>query len=183
MRVLLDRGHNRHLVFVIKDKPMLCPYSNRLVSQSWNMSNGIAQKRKHRGSWTSYTTPVAKGLLRTWCCWVRQESDSKSSIQKLMQLITTRIVSRNMTSFLVLNHERVGFFNGPLKPNNNHWWDHLANDNINHLQGASTLRLQNLDDSLAKEPISTQVKRATWTLDTKDKKQISIHLSKTIARI
>jgi hypothetical protein len=30
VQVLLDRGHNRHLVF---DKPMLCPYSNRLVSQ------------------------------------------------------------------------------------------------------------------------------------------------------
>ncbi len=33
VRVLLDRGHNRHLVFVTKDKTMLCPYSNRLVSQ------------------------------------------------------------------------------------------------------------------------------------------------------
>jgi hypothetical protein len=32
--VLLDRGHRRHPVFVTKDKPMLCPYSNRLVSQS-----------------------------------------------------------------------------------------------------------------------------------------------------
>jgi hypothetical protein len=32
--VNLDHGHNRHLVFVTKDKPMLCPYSNRLVSQS-----------------------------------------------------------------------------------------------------------------------------------------------------
>jgi hypothetical protein len=34
VRVLLDHGHNRHLVFVTKDKPILCPYSNRLVSQS-----------------------------------------------------------------------------------------------------------------------------------------------------
>jgi hypothetical protein len=31
--VLLDCCHNRHLVFVTKDKPMLCPYLNRLVSQ------------------------------------------------------------------------------------------------------------------------------------------------------
>ncbi len=52
----------------------------------------------------------------------------------------------------------------------NHWWDHLANDNSNHLRGASTLRLQKLHNSLAKEPISTHTKRATWTLDTKDKK-------------
>jgi hypothetical protein len=34
VQVLLDRGHNRHLVFFIKDKPILLPYSNRLVSQS-----------------------------------------------------------------------------------------------------------------------------------------------------
>ncbi len=37
---------------------------------------------------------------------------------------------------------------------------------------ASTLYVQKLNDSLAKEPISTQDanKRATWMLDTKDKK-------------
>jgi hypothetical protein len=40
-----------------------------------------------------------------------------------------------------------------------------------------------LDNSLAKEPISTHAKRATWMLDTKGKKQISSQLSKTIASI
>jgi hypothetical protein len=29
-----SNSHNRHLVFVTKDKPVLCCYSNRLVSQS-----------------------------------------------------------------------------------------------------------------------------------------------------
>ncbi len=61
VQVLLDRGHNRHLVFVTKDKHMLFPYSNRRSSHSWTTSNRIAQKRKLRGSWTSYTTPIAKG--------------------------------------------------------------------------------------------------------------------------
>ncbi len=42
--VLLDRGHNNgHLVFLTKDKPMMCPYSKRLVPQSWNTSNWISQ--------------------------------------------------------------------------------------------------------------------------------------------
>jgi hypothetical protein len=50
VRILLDRGHNRHLVFVAKDKPMLFPYLNRLVPQSWNTSNGIAQKCMLSGS-------------------------------------------------------------------------------------------------------------------------------------
>jgi hypothetical protein len=44
VQVLLDRGHNRHLVFVANDKPMLFPYLNRLVPQSWNTLNGIAQQ-------------------------------------------------------------------------------------------------------------------------------------------
>jgi hypothetical protein len=69
-----------------------------------------------------------------------------------------------MTSFLVLNHERVRYFNGTLKPNNDHWCDHLANGNINHLQDASTPRLQKLYDSLAKEPTSMHTKHATWAL-------------------
>jgi hypothetical protein len=32
-----------NLVFVNKEKPMLLPYSKRLVPQSWNTSNGIFQ--------------------------------------------------------------------------------------------------------------------------------------------
>ncbi len=81
-----------------------------------------------------------------------------------MRLSTTRIVSCIMTSFLVLIHEKVRYHNGTVKPNNNHCCDHLANDNINHLQDASTLCLQKLDDSLAKEPISTHAKHITWML-------------------
>jgi len=49
VRVLLDSGSDGDLVFVSKDKPMLLPYSKRLVPQSWNTSNGITQtKRKAR---------------------------------------------------------------------------------------------------------------------------------------
>ncbi len=99
-----------------------------------------------------------------------------------MQSSTTRIVSCNMTSFLVLNHERVRCCNGTLKPNNNPWCDHLDNDNINHLQDASTLRLQKLYDSLAKEPISTHAKRATWMLAQKaDLQSIVKHICKHLS--
>jgi hypothetical protein len=49
VRVLLDSGSDRDLVFVHKDKPILLPYSKRLVPQSWNTSNWIFQtKRKAR---------------------------------------------------------------------------------------------------------------------------------------
>jgi hypothetical protein len=49
VRVMLDSGSDRDLVFVNKDKPMLLPYLKRLVPQSWNTSNGIFQiKHKAR---------------------------------------------------------------------------------------------------------------------------------------
>jgi hypothetical protein len=41
---------------------------------------------------------------------------AKGSSQNLMQLSATRIVSHYMTSFLALNHERVKYLNGLLKP-------------------------------------------------------------------
>jgi hypothetical protein len=45
----LDSGSNRDLVFDNKDKPILLPYSKRLVPQSWNTSNGIFQTN-HKAS-------------------------------------------------------------------------------------------------------------------------------------
>ncbi len=43
VQVLLDSGSNSDLIFVNKEKPMLLPYSKRLVPQSWNTLNGIFQ--------------------------------------------------------------------------------------------------------------------------------------------
>jgi hypothetical protein len=34
--VLLDSGSDSNLIFVSKDKPMLLPYSKKMVPQSWN---------------------------------------------------------------------------------------------------------------------------------------------------
>jgi hypothetical protein len=44
--VLLDSGSDSDLIIVNKDKPMLLPYSIRLVPQSWNTLNGIFQMRR-----------------------------------------------------------------------------------------------------------------------------------------
>ena len=50
MRVLLDLSHNNgHLVFLTKDKPMMCPYSKRLVPQSWNTLNRDLPKVSSQG--------------------------------------------------------------------------------------------------------------------------------------
>ncbi len=47
MQVLLDSDSDGNLVVVNKDKPMLLPYSKRLVPQSWNTLNGMIQT-KHK---------------------------------------------------------------------------------------------------------------------------------------
>ncbi len=41
---VISSYNNGHLVFLTKDKHMMCPYSNRLVPQLWNTLNGISQK-------------------------------------------------------------------------------------------------------------------------------------------
>ncbi len=105
-------------------------------------------------TWSSTTHSISKGSHLEQDA-IKYDKDSKPSI----------------TSFLVLNHERVRYCNGLLKPNDNRWCDHIANENINPLWDASKLRLQKLNDSVSKEPISTQAKSATWMLSTKSSLQ------------
>jgi hypothetical protein len=103
--------------------------------------------------------------------WLSQTETliAKGPSQNLVRLSTTRIVSHYMTLFLVLNHERVRYPNGLLKPKM------ITIDGITLpviastiCKNASTLHMQKLNNSSAKEPISTQCtnKRATRMLDT-----------------
>ncbi len=64
MQVLLDNGSDEDLVFVSNDKPMLLPYFERLVPQSWNTLNGIFKTKVKLGqSRTSLTILIAKGNM------------------------------------------------------------------------------------------------------------------------
>jgi hypothetical protein len=83
VRVLLDSGSASNLFFVSKDKPMLLPYSKRLVPQSWNTLNGIFQ--------TKHKAQIELNFLNILI--------AKGSTQNLMWLNTIRIVSPSMTSF------------------------------------------------------------------------------------
>jgi hypothetical protein len=84
VQVLLDSGSDSDLVFVNKDKPMLLPYSKRLVPQSWNTLNGIFQT-KHE-AWVELN--IFEYLI------------AKCSTGNLMWSNTTRIVSLSTTTFL-----------------------------------------------------------------------------------
>jgi hypothetical protein len=44
VQVLLDSGSDGNLIFANKDKPMLRPYSKRLVPQLWNTLNGSSKR-------------------------------------------------------------------------------------------------------------------------------------------
>jgi hypothetical protein len=94
---------------------------------------------------------------------------AKGCSQNLVQSSTTKIVSHYMTLFLVLNHERVRYPNRLLKAKT------ITIDDITLpvvastiCKNASTLCMQKLNNSSAKELISTQCtnKRAAWMLDT-----------------
>jgi hypothetical protein len=98
---------------------------------------------------------------------------AKCSSQNLMLSSTTRIVTLYMTLFMVPNHERIRYRKWTLKAKA------ITIDDITLpmiastiCKNASTLRMQKLNYSLAKEPGITQCanKCATRMLDTKDKK-------------
>ncbi len=85
------------------------PYSKRLVPQLWNTSNGISHKYYAKGqlNFLDYfdnkrfsSEPDVVEYNKTLI--------AKDSSQNLMRSSTTSIVSLYVTSFLVLNHERVG---------------------------------------------------------------------------
>jgi hypothetical protein len=86
VRVLLDSGSDDNLIFVNKDKPMLFPYSKKLVPQSWNTLNGIFQTR--RKAWMELN--------------FFKYSDTKRYHVEPDVVKYDKIIGRSMTSFLAL---------------------------------------------------------------------------------
>ncbi len=157
MRVLLDSGSDGDLVFVDKDKPMLLPSSKRLVPQSWNTSNGRFQ-----------TTQKAEMGLNFF-----EYSDSKRYLaapdiveyDKINKPRYDTILGvKTMKKYgIILDFKDKMITIDEVK---------LPMQNINHLQGSSTLHVLRLNHSLAMEPQSTQdaTKHVTRILDAKYKK-------------
>jgi hypothetical protein len=100
VRVLLDLSHNNgHLVFLTKDKThdvsLLEKAGSTVVEYfKWDLPKVLSQ-----GGAELLSMLITEG-----------------SLQNLVRLSTTRIVSHYMTSFLVLHHERVRYRNELLKP-------------------------------------------------------------------
>jgi hypothetical protein len=157
VRVLLDSGSDSNLVFVDKDKPMLLPSSKRLVPQSWNTSNGMFQticKAKIELNFFEYSN--SKRYLAA--------PDIVEYDRKIKPQYDLILGVKTMKKYgIILDFKDKMITIDEVK---------LPMQNINYLQGSSTICALKLNHSLAMEPQSTQdaTKRVTQILDAKFQK-------------
>jgi hypothetical protein len=152
--VLLDSGSDGDLVFGNKDKPMLLPYSKRLVPKLWNTLNGIFQtKRKARVELNFFDYSDSKWYYSEPDV-VEYRKDSKPQYDLILGNETMKELG------IVLDFKSKTITIDEIT---------LPMRNINLLQGSSTLRALKLNNSLAKEPLSTldDNKLVTHILDDK----------------
>jgi hypothetical protein len=141
VRVLLDSGSDGDLVFVGKDKPMLLPSSKRLVPQSWNTSNGMFQtKRKAEIELNFFEYSNRKRYLAELDI-VEYDKNNRLQYDLILGVKTMKRYG------IILDFKDTMITVDEVK---------LPMQNINYLQGSSTLRALKLNHSLAMEPQSTQ---------------------------
>ncbi len=163
--VLLDSGSDSDVVFEDKDKPMLLPSSKRLVPRSWNTSNGMFQtKRKAEIKLNFFEYSNRKRYLAEPDI-VEYDKNNRPQYDLILGVKTMKKYG------IILDFKDKMITVDEVK---------LPMQNINHLQGSSTLCALKLNHSLAMEPQSTQevTKRVTRILDAKYQKQISSRLPK-----
>jgi hypothetical protein len=152
--VLLDSGSDGNLIFVNKDKPMLLPYSKRLVPQLWNTLNGIFQmwcKARVELNFFKYSDSKRYHVEPDV---VEYDKDNNPQYYLILGIVTMKEfgIILNFRDKMININEII-----------------LQMRNINNLQGSSILREIRHNNSLAMEPQSTQdaTKHATLILDAK----------------
>ncbi len=152
VQVLLDSGSDGSLIFVDKDKPMLLSSSKKLVPQSWNTLNGMFQtKHKAEIELNFFEYSDSKRYLA--------EPDIIEYDQSNRPQYNLILGVKTMKNYgIILDFEDKMITVDEVK---------LPMQNINYMQGSSTLRALKLNHSLAMEPQSTQdaTKRVTQILD------------------
>jgi hypothetical protein len=155
--VLVDSGSDGDLVFVDKDKPMLLPSSKRLVPQSWNTPNGMFQtKREAEIKLNFFEYSNSKRYLAEPDI-VKYDKNNRPQYNLFLGVETMKKYG------IILDFKDKMITVDEVK---------LPMQNINYLQGSSTLRALKLNHCLAMEPQSTQdaTKRVTRILDAKYQK-------------
>jgi hypothetical protein len=157
VQVLLGSGSDGDLVFVDKDKPMLLPFSKSLVPQSWDTLNGRFQtKRKAEIDLNFFEYSNSKRYLAAPDI-IEYDKINKPQYDLILSVKTMKKYA------IILDFKDKMITIDEVK---------MPMQNINYLQGSSTLRALRLNHSLAMEPQSTQdaTKCVTRILDAKYKK-------------
>ncbi len=140
VQVLLDSSSDGNLIFVNKDKPMLLPYSKRLVPQSWNTSNGIFQMRHKARVELNFFKYSDGKRYHVEPDVVEYDKDNKPQYDFILGTVTMKEFS------IILNfRDKMTTIDEIILPMRN----------INNLQGSSILRVIRHNHSLAMEPQST----------------------------
>ncbi len=137
MRVLLDSGSDGNLVFINKDKPMLLPSPKRLVPQLWNTEYG---KLKAEIELNFFEYSDSKRYLAEPDI-VNYDQNNKPQYDLILGVKTMKkygIILDFIDKMITIDEVK------------------LPMQNINYLQGSSTLRTLKLNHSLALELHSTQ---------------------------
>jgi hypothetical protein len=136
---------------------MLLPSSKRLVPQSWNTLNRMFQTKRRDGIELNFFKYSNSKRFLVEPDIVKYGENNKPMYDLILGTATMK-ESGNILDFnaKMITVDEV----------------ELPMQNINHLQGASTLRALTLNHSLAMEPHSTQdaTKHVTWILDAQYKK-------------
>jgi hypothetical protein len=151
VRVLLDYGSDCDLIFINKDKPMLLLSSKRLVPQSWITLNGMFQtKCKAEIELNFFEYSNSKWYLEEPDI-VKYDKNNKAQYDRILGVKTMKKYG------IILDFKDKIITVDEVK---------LPMQNINYLQGSSTLCALKLNHSLAMELHSTQdaTKRVTQIL-------------------
>jgi hypothetical protein len=169
VQILLDSGSDGNLVFVNKDKPMLLPSSKRLVPQAWITSNGMFQTKRKAEIKLFFKYCNSKRYLVEPDI-VEYDKNNKPQYDLILGVKTMKKYG------IILDFKDKMITIDEVK---------LPMQNINYLQGFSTLRALKLNHSPAMELHSTQdaSKHVTRILDAKYKKAVSSQLLESIASI
>jgi hypothetical protein len=154
VQVLLNRGSDGDLIFVNNNKPMLLPYSKRLVPQLWNNSNRIFQTWRKAWVELNFFKYSDSKRFRVEPDVVKNNKDSKPQYDLILGTVTMKEfgIILNLCDRMITIDEII-----------------LPMRNINNLQGSSILRVLRYNHSLAMEPQSLQVatQREAQILDVK----------------
>ncbi len=141
VRVLLDSDSDGNLVFINKDKPMLLPSLKRLVPQLWDTSNGMFQtKRKAEIELNFFEYSNSKRYLVEPDI-IEYDKNNKPQYDLILGVKTMEkygIILDIKDKMITVDEVK------------------LPMQNINYLQGSSTLCALKLNYSLTMESHSTQ---------------------------